>query len=64
MLTQSTTADHSSVATGDDPLAALADRSLLIVEDNKPFSTRLARAMESRGYDVSRREHCGGDRYH
>ena len=34
------------------PLAAFADRSLLIVEDDKPFSARLARAMESRGYEV------------
>ena len=25
---------------------------LLIVDDDKPFSTRLARAMESRGYHV------------
>ncbi|GJE00774.1 ActR/PrrA/RegA family redox response regulator transcription factor [Methylobacterium isbiliense] len=35
-----------------DPLAAHADRSLLIVDDDKPFSTRLARAMEARGYQV------------
>ncbi|MGY2051108.1 ActR/PrrA/RegA family redox response regulator transcription factor [Methylobacterium sp. JK268] len=35
-----------------DPLAAHADRSLLIVDDDKPFSTRLARAMEARGYLV------------
>jgi CheY-like chemotaxis protein len=32
------------------------DRSLLIVEDDKPFVTRLARAMEGRGYDVSTAE--------
>ena len=36
----------------NDPLAAFSDRSLLIVDDDKPFSTRLARAMESRGYHV------------
>ncbi|GJD49201.1 Photosynthetic apparatus regulatory protein RegA [Methylobacterium crusticola] len=35
-----------------DALAAHADRSLLIVDDDKPFSTRLARAMEARGYRV------------
>ncbi len=35
-----------------DPLAAYTDRSLLIVDDDKPFSTRLARAMEARGYHV------------
>jgi two-component system, response regulator RegA len=29
-----------------------ADRSLLIVEDDKPFLTRLARAMEARGFAV------------
>jgi two-component system, response regulator RegA len=29
-----------------------ADRSLLIVDDDKTFSTRLARAMETRGYAV------------
>ena len=26
--------------------------SLLLVDDDKPFVTRLARAMESRGFDV------------
>jgi two-component system response regulator RegA len=34
-------------------LAGQADRSLLIVEDDKPFLERLARAMESRGFDVT-----------
>jgi two-component system response regulator RegA len=29
-----------------------ADKSLLIVDDDRPFSTRLARAMEGRGYEV------------
>ena len=29
-----------------------ADRSLLLVDDDKPFLTRLARAMEARGFDV------------
>ena len=36
-------------------LQAAADpveRSLLIVDDDKPFSSRLARAMEGRGYQV------------
>jgi two-component system response regulator RegA len=32
--------------------AALADRSLLIIDDDEPFRQRLARAMERRGYDV------------
>ena len=30
-----------------------ADRSLLIVEDDKPFLERLSRAMESRGFVVT-----------
>ena len=34
------------------PLAREEDRSLLIVDDDKPFLTRLARAMESRGFAV------------
>ena len=31
---------------------ALSDKSLLIVDDDGPFSSRLSRAMESRGYSV------------
>lgn len=34
-------------------LTGQADRSLLIVEDDKPFLERLARAMESRGFSVT-----------
>jgi two-component system response regulator RegA len=34
-------------------LAGHTDRSLLIVEDDKPFLERLARAMESRGFAVT-----------
>lgn len=30
----------------------MSDNSLLIVDDDKPFLTRLARAMEGRGYQV------------
>jgi two-component system response regulator RegA len=30
-----------------------ADRSLLIVEDDKPFLERLSRAMETRGFTVT-----------
>jgi two-component system response regulator RegA len=33
-------------------LADVADRSLLIVDDDAPLRTRLARAMEKRGFDV------------
>ena len=43
---------------GDDAGAEAlgADRSLLIVEDDKPFLTRLARAMEGRGFAVETAE--------
>ena len=34
-------------------LSGYTDRSLLIVEDDKPFLERLARAMESRGFAVT-----------
>ncbi len=38
-------------ANGED--AHLEDRSLLIVDDDKPFLSRLGRAMTARGFDVS-----------
>ena len=34
-------------------LTGHADRSLLIVEDDKPFLERLSRAMEARGFSVT-----------
>src|SRR5258708_17812627 len=34
-------------------LSDQADRSLLIVEDDKPFLERLSRAMETRGFTVT-----------
>ncbi len=34
-------------------LSGYADRSLLIVEDDKPFLERLSRAMETRGFTVT-----------
>ncbi len=39
--------------TTEDSWSPGQDRTLLIVDDDKPFLTRLARAMEGRGYDVS-----------
>jgi len=36
-----------------DTLSASEERSLLIVDDDQPFRNRLARAMESRGFDVT-----------
>jgi len=38
------------------PATALKERSLLIVEDDKSFLQRLARAMETRGFAVSTAE--------
>lgn len=35
-----------------EPIEIEGDRSLLIVDDDRPFLTRLARAMETRGYIV------------
>ena len=44
-----------------DLLAAMpADRSLLIVDDDKSFLQRLARAMEGRGFTVTTAEIGGG----
>ncbi len=43
----------TTAPTGPGPAPDLpADRTLLIVDDDKPFLTRLARAMEGRGYEV------------
>jgi two-component system response regulator RegA len=39
-----------------EPIALEGDNSLLIVDDDKPFLTRLARAMESRGFAVDTAE--------
>src|SRR6184192_2189755 len=44
------------MAMADLAAAIPVDRSLLIVEDDKPFVQRLARAMESRGFVVSTAE--------
>jgi two-component system response regulator RegA len=43
--------------TAPPPLSQSGDRSLLIVDDDKPFAARLARAMEARGFVV---EAAGG----
>ena len=44
-----------SVAASPAPIPG-ADQSLLIVDDDKPFLTRLARAMGSRGFEVETAE--------
>jgi len=38
----------------------IADRSLLLVEDDKPFLERLARAMEARGFTVTSSDTVAG----
>ncbi|WP_416899524.1 MAG: ActR/PrrA/RegA family redox response regulator transcription factor [Minwuia sp.] len=42
--------------TGQIDLETLDDRSLLIIDDDRPFRQRLARAMEKRGFDVEAAE--------
>jgi two-component system response regulator RegA len=36
-----------------DPIAALEDRSLLVLDDDAPLRTRLGRALEQRGFEVT-----------
>jgi two-component system response regulator RegA len=36
-----------------DEIAALPDRSLLVLDDDTPLRTRLGRALEQRGFDVA-----------
>lgn len=43
-------------ATGQIDLESLDDRSLLIIDDDRPFRQRMARAMEKRGFDVEAAE--------
>jgi two-component system response regulator RegA len=43
-------------ATGQIDLETLDDRSLLIIDDDRPFRQRMARAMEKRGFDVEAAE--------
>lgn len=39
--------------TADADVAALEDRTLLLLDDDAPFLNRLARAMEARGFEVT-----------
>jgi len=39
-----------------DDVTGLEDRTLLLVDDDRPFLTRLGRAMESRGFEVTTKE--------
>ncbi len=47
-----TQSDDPSKTAADALFESQPDKSLLIVDDDRPFCTRLARAMESRGYNV------------
>lgn len=50
------TENANSEPTGQIDLESLDDRSLLIIDDDRPFRQRLARAMEKRGFDVESAE--------
>lgn len=52
-MTEAANLPGKSEAAGDEADdTAVRDRTLLIVEDDAPFRTRLARAMETRGFQV------------
>ena len=44
--------DLSTAAGEHTAVGGAMDRTLLLVDDDKPFLTRLGRAMETRGFDV------------
>src|SRR5688572_4529210 len=37
----------------DEAIAALPDKSLMVMDDDAPLRTRLGRALESRGFEVT-----------
>lgn len=37
----------------EDRIAALADKTLLVLDDDNALRTRLGRALESRGFEVT-----------
>ena len=43
---------HIAPAESNAHMTALTENSLLLVDDDRAFSTRLARAMETRGFEV------------
>lgn len=51
--------DTAHENSGDSRPDLPADRTLLIVDDDRPFVTRLARAMDSRGFMVATAESVG-----
>ena len=55
-MTTTQTSDHTGALTLATANAAPSERTLLIVDDDKSFLQRLARAMETRGFIVSTAE--------
>jgi two-component system response regulator RegA len=51
LLVRETRVDESTES--DPRVAALEDRSLLVLDDDAPFRARLARALGQRGFDVA-----------
>jgi two-component system response regulator RegA len=51
LLARETRVDESTES--DPRVAALEDRSLLVLDDDAPFRARLARALGQRGFDVA-----------
>src|SRR5262245_10052931 len=59
MIAQESSSNGRDPMTGEDdtsPSELGDDTTLLIVDDDKPFLTRLARAMEGRGFQVDTAE--------
>lgn len=52
MIEEATVMDRSAETTAPLELGITAERTLLLVDDDKPFLNRLGRAMETRGYEV------------
>ncbi len=44
--------DESMTTTLDRPALPIGERSLLLVDDDRPFLQRMSRALEQRGFDV------------
>ncbi len=44
--------DESMTATLERPMLPVGERSLLLVDDDRPFLQRMSRALEQRGFDV------------
>ncbi|MBX7248495.1 MAG: ActR/PrrA/RegA family redox response regulator transcription factor [Caulobacteraceae bacterium] len=45
--------DSAVPSLADEAIAALPDKSLMVMDDDAPLRTRLGRALESRGFEVT-----------